>query len=129
MIRYLAQYIPDEATLTAPLQQLLRKDVMWKWHHEHDVALQNLKVALTQAPKLKFYDSYQESHYTCQCSKDGLGACVLQEGSLLFYASRTLSDAERNYTQSEKEFLVVVFAMSKVRQYICLSQSNLTTSL
>ena len=32
---HLAQYIPHEATLTAPL----RKDMMWQWHPEHQAAL------------------------------------------------------------------------------------------
>ncbi|KAF7664616.1 hypothetical protein LDENG_00172000 [Lucifuga dentata] len=32
MTRFLAQYIPDEATLTAPLRTLLRKDIEWQWH-------------------------------------------------------------------------------------------------
>lgn len=74
MTRYLAQYIPDEATLTAPLRMLLRKDMMWQWHHEQDTAFQRLKEAITQAPALKFYDHTRPLTIQADASKDGLGA-------------------------------------------------------
>lgn len=31
MTKFLAQYIPNEASLTAPLRQLLKKDAVWQW--------------------------------------------------------------------------------------------------
>ncbi|GAA6082354.1 uncharacterized protein K02A2.6-like [Tachysurus ichikawai] len=43
MIKYLAQYIPREETATVPLRQLLRKDSVWQWQHEHEEAVKNLK--------------------------------------------------------------------------------------
>lgn len=40
MTKFLAQYIPNEASLTAPLRQLLKKDVAWQWFPHHSSALQ-----------------------------------------------------------------------------------------
>ena len=37
MIKYLAQYIPNESNITAPLRSLLKQDVEWSWQPEHDV--------------------------------------------------------------------------------------------
>ena len=34
------------------------------------------------------------------------------------YASKTLNEAQRNYTTIEKELLAVVFALEKFRSYI-----------
>ncbi|KAF7641303.1 hypothetical protein LDENG_00285890 [Lucifuga dentata] len=53
MIKYLAQYIPQEASLTAPLRQLLRKGTMWQWCPHHSAALKSLKATLTRAPVLR----------------------------------------------------------------------------
>ena len=35
MIKYLAQYIPNESNITAPLRSLLKQDVEWSWQPEH----------------------------------------------------------------------------------------------
>ncbi|XP_057679220.1 uncharacterized protein K02A2.6 isoform X2 [Corythoichthys intestinalis] len=83
MTRYLCQYIPNEAMITSPLRDLLRKDAAWHWSHEHTAALDKLKKALMQAPVLQFYDQSKPLTIQCDASKDGLGACLLQEGSLL----------------------------------------------
>lgn len=56
MTKFLAQYIPNEASLTAPLRQLLKKDAVWQWCPHHSAALETLKTALTQAPVLRYYD-------------------------------------------------------------------------
>lgn len=56
MVKYLSQYIPGEASVTAPLRQLLRRDSVWQWQHEHDEAVKKLRDALVTAPVLKFFD-------------------------------------------------------------------------
>lgn len=118
MTRYLAQYIPGEATLTAPLRQLLCKDIVWRWQHEQDEALKKLKAARVNAPVLKFYDPGRQLVIQADASKDGLGACLIQEGHPIAYASRALRDAEQRYAQIEKELLAIVFAMKKFHQYV-----------
>ena len=37
---------------------------------------------------------------------------------MIYYASKTLDEAQRNYTTTEKELLVVVFALDKFRAYL-----------
>ena len=37
---------------------------------------------------------------------------------VIYYSSKTLDSAQSNYTTTEKEFLVVVFALEKFRSYI-----------
>ena len=37
---------------------------------------------------------------------------------MIYYASKTLNEAQRNYTTIEKELLVVVFALDKFRAYL-----------
>ncbi|XP_062407384.1 uncharacterized protein K02A2.6-like [Sardina pilchardus] len=118
MTRYLCQYIPNEAMITSPLRQLLRKDAAWHWNHEHTAALDKLKHALMQAPVLRFYDQTKPLTIQCDASKDGLGACLLQDGRPLSYASRALTESEKNYAQIEKELLAIAFATKRFHQYV-----------
>uniref|UniRef100_A0A8C6WKT6 Reverse transcriptase/retrotransposon-derived protein RNase H-like domain-containing protein n=1 Tax=Neogobius melanostomus TaxID=47308 RepID=A0A8C6WKT6_9GOBI len=72
------------------------------WQPHHSEALQTLKTALTQAPVLRFYDQKKPLPLQADSSKDGLGACLLQEGRPVCYASRALTDTEKRYAQIEK---------------------------
>ena len=46
----------------------------------------------------------------------------------MYYASRTLNKAQLNYTTVEKEFLAVVFALEKFRQYLLGSNTTILTN-
>ena len=41
-------------------------------------------------------------------SKDALGACILQNGHSIAYASKSLNKCEQNYAQLEKEMAAIV---------------------
>ena len=108
----------NESDITAPLRMLLKQDATWEWCHEHTVAIETLKSVLTQKPTLKFYDVQKPVCIQADSSQHGLGACLLQEGQPVAYASRALTSAEVNYAQLEKELLAICFACSKFYQYI-----------
>ena len=54
----------------------------------------------------------------CDASQAGLGACLVQDGKPVAFASRSLSSAEKNYAQIEKELLAIVFASEKFHHYV-----------
>ena len=118
MVKYLSTYIPNESAITAPLRMLLKDGVEWNWNHEHDKALDTIKLALTQQPVLKFYDVTKPVTIQTDASKDGLRSCLLQDKQPVAFASRALTSAEKNYSQIEKELLAICFACEKFHQYI-----------
>ena len=44
-----------------------------------------------------------------------LGQRIDNKQPVIYYSSSTFSDAQLNYTTSEKEFLAIVFALKKFR--------------
>ncbi|XP_076897928.1 uncharacterized protein LOC143551355 [Bidens hawaiensis] len=62
----------------------------------------------------------------CDASDYAVGAVLGQQvdkkPASIYYASKTLSDAQINYTTTEKELLAVVYTMDKFRSYICGSK-------
>lgn len=73
MTKYRTQYIPSEAYITAQLRQLLRKDCVWQWQHDHDEAVRKLKDVLINAPVLRFFDLRKQLVIQADASQDGRG--------------------------------------------------------
>ena len=117
-INFLAPYIPNMSDITAPIRELLKRDITFEWQHEQKKALDKIKMILTSNPVLKFYDVTKNVTIQTDSSQDGLGSCLLQEGHPIAYASRSLTEAEKNYAQIERELLAIVFACEKFNQYI-----------
>ena len=95
----------------------MKSDVEFKWGKQHEEAFRQIKEILTAAPVLAYYDVKRPATKTCDASKSGPGAVLLQEGKPIAYASRALTDAETRYAQIEKELLAVVFGFERFNQY------------
>jgi ABC-type phosphate transport system substrate-binding protein len=67
---------------------------------------------------LTYYDVTKDVTIQTDASQSGIGSCLLQNGQVIGYASRSMTDAEKNYAQIEKELLAVLFACEKFNQYI-----------
>lgn len=105
------------SSITTPLRQLIKQDVEFIWNEEHDQAFEEVKHLLTNAPVLSYFDPTKDTVLQCDASQTGLGACLLQEGHPVCYASRALTQTEERYAQIEKELLAVVFGMEKFETY------------
>ncbi|GFX39963.1 retrovirus-related Pol polyprotein from transposon gypsy [Trichonephila clavipes] len=67
---------------------------------------------------LKLPDVKKPFELFTDASSIGVGAVLNQEQRPVVFASRTLSNAERNYTVIERECLAVVWALNKSRTYL-----------
>ena len=81
-----------------------------------------LKKALTTAPVVQPPDWNLPFEIMCDASDFAVGAILGQivdkKLNIIHYASKTLDSVQRNYATIEKEFLAIVFACDKFRQYI-----------
>ncbi|KAK3744137.1 hypothetical protein QZH41_006175 [Actinostola sp. cb2023] len=128
MVNYLGKFLPNLSNSTQALRELLQKETAWHWDERHDHhAFQDIKVKVTDPHILKYYDVNKPVTVSVDASSYGLGACLLQEGHPISYASRSLNDAEKNYAQIEKELLAVVYGCTKYHQYIYGKQVEVET--
>ncbi|KAK9743743.1 RNase H-like domain found in reverse transcriptase [Popillia japonica] len=73
------QQSADYCTFGTPFgRNLTRQDVEFIWTTEHDNALKQVKHLLTNAPVLSFFNPTEQIEIETDASKDGLGACLLQ---------------------------------------------------
>ncbi|CAL9021127.1 unnamed protein product [Prunus brigantina] len=85
-------------------------------------AFTTLKKELTSAPIIIAPDWSLPFEIMCDASDFAIGAVLGQKKNklphVIHYASRTLNDAQLNYSTTEKELLAVVFALEKFRSYL-----------
>ena len=123
MVQYYSRFLPELATTLAPLHQLLKKDVQWRWTGVEQRAYEKCKAGLSSDALLIHYDAKRDLRLACDASSYGLGAVishVMDDGQKrpITFASRTLSASEKNYAQVEKEALSLVFGVKRFHQFL-----------
>ena len=131
LVNYSGRFIPDLATLSEPLRRLTKKDVEFQWGPEQAAAFQKLKNELARAEILGYYDKDAETHVITDASPVGLGAVLAQkqqgEFRVIMYASRSLTEVERRYSQTEREVLAIVWACERFHTYLYGVKFHLVT--
>ena len=117
MVTYLSRFLPKLADVIEPIRRLTHKDMEWSWAKDQTEAFEKIKILLTKAPVLAYYDPKLPLCIQCDSSQFGLGAALLQNGKPLDFRSRMLTPTEERYAQIEKEMLAVVFALEKFNDY------------
>jgi len=122
MVNYLGKFLPNLSQLTLPLRQLLQKDIEFIIEVNHIEAIRNLNKLITSAPTLKFFNHTLNTRLRSDASSEGLGALLEQQHQNdwypVAYASRSLTDAENNYAQIEKETLSILFGCERFHEYL-----------
>ena len=132
MINYYQKFLPNLSSVLAPLHKLLNSQSSWHWGKEQQKAFEQSKSFLKSSKLLVHYDDKKELTLACDASQYGLGAVLshkMEDGSEhpISFASRTLTKAERNYSNLEREALAVIFGVKKFHQYLYGRQFALET--
>ena len=99
---------------------------------DQDNAFKKAKEMLSDSNLSVHYDENKSLVLACDASPYGLGAVlshVMNDGfdRPIAFASRTLTKAERNYSQIEKKGLAIVYAFKKFYQYVYGRQFTILT--
>jgi hypothetical protein len=122
-VGYYRRFIEGDAKRAIPLTELLKKDTEFEWTGNRQKAFEDLKIQLVTAPILSSPDWTKDFHVTIDASGWCLGSILWQYDAErrecpVYYASRQMSPAERNYTTTEREALAVVYSCKKFRHYL-----------
>jgi RNase H-like domain found in reverse transcriptase/Reverse transcriptase (RNA-dependent DNA polymerase) len=122
LANYYRRSIRDFARISAQLSELTKNGVPFEWGGGQENSFQNLKDAVKSAPVFQLADSSKPYIVTCDASDIGIGAVLEQEGEHgshpVAFASRKLSNAEKNYPVHERELLAIGYALKEWRTYL-----------
>lgn len=122
LVNYYHNFIFNASSILNPLHRLLQKNVPWCWTREHDKAINMIKNQLASDNTLAHFNPKSDLILTVDASPHGLGAILSQtENGIekpVCYASRSLSAAEKRYSQIQKEATAIIFGVRKFHQYL-----------
>lgn len=103
-MNFFRRFIPHFADIAHPLTALTSKTAQFVWGHEQQTAFTALQHALLTPPLLDYPRKDDQFVLATDASDIGLGAVLsTNRGTVVEYASRTLNNAEVNYSTTEKE--------------------------
>ena len=123
LLTYYGRFLPNISKHLFSLYRLLRKNTRWIWSKEEELAFQESKKLLTSSNLLVHFDPSLPLILSCDASMYRIGAVLahhMSDGSEkpIGYVSRTLTQAEKHYSQLEKEGLACIFAVKKFHSYL-----------
>ncbi|XP_045778211.1 uncharacterized protein K02A2.6-like [Maniola jurtina] len=123
LVNFYSKFCSNMSDILKPMYNLLKKNVKWNWDKKCTNAFHKIKKVLSSSPVLAHYDASLPLILAVDSSPYGLGAVLLQRHAdgverPVSCASRTLTSAECNYSQIDKEALAIVFGVTKHHQYL-----------
>ena len=133
MATYYAKFIKNFSDITQPLRDLTKKNCQFSRQEKHEAAFNRVKNALTSDTVMAYFDNKKQTELITDASPWGLSAILSQktpgkeDRRIVAYVSRSLSDVERHYSQTEREALAIVWAIERLHIYLYGANFNLYT--
>ena len=127
MVNYLSKFLARLPELAEPIRELCKDKVAFNWRLEHQAAFKQIKHEIVRDPILAYYNPKKETVFQTDASVNGLGACLLQDQKLMYFASKALTETQCGYMTIEIESLVVAWAMEKFHHFLYASHFILET--
>ncbi|XP_048611424.1 uncharacterized protein LOC125585790 [Brassica napus] len=116
------RFIKDFSLIAIPLTKLLCKEAAFNFDVECLGAFNTLKDKLVSAPIVQQPDWDLPFEIMCDASDYVVGAILGQKREkkthVIYYASRTLDEAQMKYATTQKKLLAIVYAFEKFISYL-----------
>ena len=96
------RFVRDFSTIAAPLHELTKNGVSFRWGPSQQQAFDALKSKLTQAPLLQLPDFDKTFELECDASGIGIGGVLIQGGKPVAFFSEKLNGPTLNYSTYDK---------------------------
>lgn len=131
LITYYSRFIPEASSVTYPLRQLLQKERRFFWSTQCEAAFQKLKNEIASDRVLMPFNPALPVTLACDASPIGIGAVLSHKVDGMerpvAFASRSLTQAEQNYSQLDREALAIYWALHKFYEYVFARKFTLIT--
>ena len=119
-VNYLQMFVPHLSSNTEPLCALLKKENCLAWDENTNTCFQKIKSQLQKAllRPLRYYDRTKLVTLQCNASLKGLGACIIQEGQPIAFASKSCTDTKTRYANIKRELLAIIYGCEKFHTYL-----------
>ncbi|RVW12796.1 Transposon Tf2-12 polyprotein [Vitis vinifera] len=128
-VGFYRRFIKDFSKISKPLCELLLKDAKFVWDEKCQKSFEELKQFLTTAPIVRAPNWKLPFKVMCDASDLAMGVVLGQREDgkpyVIYYASKTLNDAQMNYTTTEKELLEQDAKARLIRWIFLLQEFNL----
>lgn len=136
-VQYHGRFIKDLAALMDPLRELAKNSGKTKrsaveWNEKNKAIFEKIKTSLKSDQVLGFFSKHDDTIVEVDASPYGLGAILRQKCKdglerVIMFASKTLTDIEKRYSQTEKEALAIVWACERFQYYLLGREFTLLT--
>lgn len=113
------KFVKDYSKIAKPLYDLTKQNKKWLWTDDCQRAFEELKSRLTSAP-IFAYPNLEEEEAVLSQKQDG-------KERVIDYGSRTLNKPERNYCDTRREMLAVVYFTRYFKHYLLGKRFTLRT--
>ena len=127
MLNFSCRFISDFSNKTYLLRNLTKKNSRFVWSKAHNDAFNSLKKELSNIASLNYFNPKLESNVYVDASPYGVAAILYQENGPVAFKSRSLSEVEKRYSQTERESLSIGFGINEFHHFLYGSRFTIYT--
>ena len=131
MVTYYSRFVHKFAEIMSPLYDLTKKDVKFVWGKRQEISYNLIKSAICNSDLLTCFSGKKKLIVEADASPVGVGGVLLSvENGVerpIMFASKKLTKAESNYSQTDREALGLVFSLNKFKYYLLGREFELRT--
>lgn len=121
-VNYYHKYLPSGSGVLKILYDLA-KCTPFKWTEEGKIAFNKVKKMICESRGLTFFDPEKPMILTCDSSQRGIGSVlshVMSNGEErpIYFFSAALTEAQKGYSQLERESLAIVLSIKKFHKFL-----------